>query len=343
MAERLGEFERIDRYLRPLAADVPGALQLRDDAAIVDVPADRRLVVTTDTMVETVHWLPGTDPAGIAAKLLRVNLSDLAAMGAVPFGYTLNLALPRAGDGDPRTGPATSAPEWLDAFTAGLAAEQRVWSIGLLGGDSVGTPGPAALTATLFGLVERGHAHLRLGARPGDRIWVSGTPGDGALGLQAARGDLDGVDGIDDDARAHLAGRYHRPTPRVALGRALIGLATAAIDLSDGLPGDLGHLCRSSGVAAAVEADAIPLSAAARAAVAARPDLYATALSGGDDYELLFTAPPDRDAAIRAAGEASDTAVTPIGEIGPATDAPPVEIRAPDGRPIPDLAGWTHA
>lgn len=340
MAEQLGEFERIDRYLRPLAANVPGALNLLDDAGILDVPADRRLVVTTDTMVEDVHWLAGTEPGWIAAKLLRVNLSDLAAMGAEPFGYTLNLALPAAGEGGDG---ASAADAWLAPFCEALGREQKSWEIGLIGGDSVRTPGPATLTATMFGLVERGHAHLRLGARPGDTVWVSGTPGDGALGLAAAKGELDTLRGVTDGDRSHLARRYHLPTPRLALGRALIGVASAVIDLSDGLPGDLGHICRASRVAARVEADLLPLSDAARAVVAADPERRATALSGGDDYELLFTARPDAEAAVRVSAERAGVSVTPIGTIVDPTDGPPVAILDGNGRPMSGLSGWTHA
>lgn len=343
MSKPLGEFERIDRYLRPLAANVPGALNLRDDAGIVDVPADKRLVVTTDTMVEGVHWLVGTDPATVAAKLLRVSLSDLAAMGATPFGYTLNLALPKVAADAAPAGPASSAGAWLEAFCDGLAGEQQTWDIGLVGGDSVSTPGPATLTATLLGLVERGQALLRLGARPGDRIWVSGHPGDGALGLAAARGELDGLSGVTDAHRAHLAGRYHLPMPRLTLSRRLIGIASAAIDLSDGLPGDLAHICRASGVAARVDAGSVPLSEAAQAVIAADPGRRPVALSGGDDYELLFTASADADEAVRSAAEAVKTPVAPIGTIVPVEDgAALVTIHEPDGTPIEGLAGWTH-
>lgn len=340
MAAQLGEFERIDKYLRPLAADVPGALNLLDDAGIVDVPADRRLVVTTDTMVEGVHWLAGTDPGWIAAKLLRVNLSDLAAMGAAPFGYTLNLALPPAGEAGDR---ASAADAWLAPFCEALGREQKSWEIGLIGGDSVRTPGPATLTATMFGLVERGHAHLRLGARRGDTVWVSGTPGDGALGLAAAKGELDRLPGVTDEDRAHLAGRFHLPTPRLALGRALIGVASAVIDLSDGLPGDLEHICRASRVAARVEADRLPLSDAARAVVAADPKRRAAALSGGDDYELLFTAGSDAEAAVRLAADRAGVGVAAIGTIVDPTEGPSVAILDGDGRSIPGLAGWVHA
>ena len=260
------EFDRIARHFRPLAG--PGSLNLTDDAAVFAPPPGRELVMTADAMVESVHFLPGTDPSLIARKLLRVNLSDLAAMGAVPFGYLVTISVPRS-----------LGEDWFAGFAAGLALDQAEFGIGLLGGDTTQTPGALTLSLTAVGHVAPGTALRRSGARAGDDVWVTGTIGDGVLGLAAARGDL-------ADPNGYLKGRYDLPTPR--LGLPLAGWATAAMDVSDGLFQDLGHICRASGVGAMVEVERIPLSAEAVAAGAAWRE---TAWVGGDDYELLLTAP----------------------------------------------------
>ncbi len=325
MAPRLGEFARIDRYLKPLARDTEGALGLVDDAGVIAPPPGRQLVVTTDAMVEGVHYLPGEDPARLGRKLLRVNLSDLAAMGAEPLAYTLTTVL-----------PASLEDDWLERLAAGLGDDQARYGIGLLGGDSVSTPGPVVLSVTAIGSIAPGQALTRSGARPGDLVYASGMLGDGHLGLYAARGDLDGVDAA---AVAALADRYHLPEPRLTVGRGLVGLATAMIDLSDGLPGDLGHICTASGVGARIEAARVPLSPAARTVVAARPDLLRIALAGGDDYELLLTAPPAVAQDIAALAAATGVPLTPIGEIVAGSG---IAIVDGDGQPIPGLSGWSH-
>src|SRR5690349_11979564 len=252
-AQSLGEFERIRRFFAPLAA--PGALGLRDDAALIDGPDGQHYVLTADAIVEGVHFLSEDPPAQVAQKLLRVNLSDLAAKGAEPVGYLLVTALPRARD-----------EAWLEAFAAGLAADQARFGIGLLGGDSTATDGPATLSVTALGRVASGRAVLRSGARAGDSIYVSGTLGDAALGLQALRGELPG---IAAEARDFLAGRYRLPQPRLALGQRLVGVAHAMMDISDGLVADLGHIVEASGVGAVIEAALLPLSPAARSVIAA--------------------------------------------------------------------------
>lgn len=329
MAGRSGEFERIDRFLKPLAAGFDGALGLLDDAGILAVQAGQSLVVTTDAMVEGIHYLPGEPPDRLARKLLRVNLSDLAAMGAWPTAYTLTLALPREADDD-----------WLADFAAGLAADQRAFAIHLLGGDSVRTTGPAVLSITAFGVADDGRAICRSGAGVGDVVCVSGTVGDGALGLVVAR---DGMPGLDAGAAGHLAMRYHLPEPRVALGRGLVGVATAAADISDGLAGDLGHICRASGVAAVIEADRVPLSPAARAMIALAPHRRIPALAGGDDYELVFTAPPDSMVAVERAAAAAAVPVTMVGRIVAATgEEPPVKVVEADGTVLSGVDGWQH-
>ncbi len=261
------EFDRIARHFRPLAG--PGSLALTDDAAVFAPPPGRELVVTADAMVESVHFLPGTAPGLVARKLLRVNLSDLASMGAVPLGYLLTLSVPR-----------DFGEDWYTGFAAGLAQDQAAFGITLLGGDTTQTPGPLCVSLTAIGHVAPGQALRRSGARIGDEVWVTGTIGDGVLGLEAARGALPDPDG-------YLAGRYNLPTPR--LGLPLHGWARAAMDVSDGLFQDLGHICRASGVGAVVEADLVPLSPQARAA---GPDWREAALVGGDDYELLLAVPP---------------------------------------------------
>ena len=325
MPPGLGEFERIGRYFKPLAGNFEGALELSDDAGWIAPPAGHRVVVTTDAMVEGVHWLTGEDPARLGRKLLRVNLSDLAAMAAEPVAYTLTTALPPSMD-----------DAWLGRLAEGLAADQQRFRVSLLGGDSVSTAGPAVLSVTAMGIVPAGQELRRSGGQPGDLLFVTGVVGDGALGLAAARGDLADIEPADVAA---LAERYRLPDPRVELALRLRGLAHAAIDLSDGLPGDAAHLCRASGLAARIEAARLPLSPAARGAIAERPDLLKVALAGGDDYELLFAAAPS---AVPALADIADAVGVPIAEIGALSAGSGVTIVDEDGTPITGLAGWEH-
>jgi thiamine-monophosphate kinase len=295
------EFDLIAEIFAPLASGTPGAFGLTDDAAVIDVAPGRRLVATVDAMVAGVHFLADDPPADVGRKLLRVNLSDLAAMGAEPLGYVMATVLPADLDFD-----------WLKGFAAGLADDQARFGVGLYGGDTTSTPGPLTLSLTAFGQAVPGAELRRSGARPGDRIYVSGTIGDAALGLEALQGKLPG---LAEDARAYLAGRYRLPTPRVALGQGLVGLATSAIDISDGLAADLGHICETSGVRGVVAAPEVPLSDAARCALAADPGLLADILSGGDDYELLFTAPPEAAGPLGALARELALPLTEIGRI----------------------------
>ncbi len=264
----MDEFALIADWLAPLAAERPGAFELTDDAASIAVPSGHEMVVTADALVAGVHFREHDSPNTAAARALRTNLSDLAAMGAKPYGYMLTLALPPGCDAG-----------WMAAFTERLARDQSTFGIGLLGGDTVATPGPLTVAVTALGFVESGQLLRRSGARPGDMVCVSGTIGDAALALKVA------------GAVPALQERFRLPEPRLALGRALIGCATAAIDISDGLVADLGHLCRASGVGARVGVATVPLSAAGRACLRADPSLIETVLTGGDDYELLFTMP----------------------------------------------------
>jgi thiamine-monophosphate kinase len=315
MPAELGEFGRIRHLLAPLAT-APGALGLTDDAALIDLPPGERLVVTADALVEGVHFLAGDPPDLVARKLLRCNLSDLAAMAAIPVAYVMTMALPPRCDDD-----------WVARFAQGLAIDQAEFGIHLLGGDSVSTPGPITLSVTAFGRAPAGGEVRRSGARPGDIVYVSGTIGDGALGLLAATGRLVGLDPAERD---YLADRYRLPRPRTTLGPALSGLATAMMDISDGLIGDLDHLAAASGVAAVIEAALVPLSPAAASVIADDVGRIEAVLTGGDDYELLFTAAPDTD----LAGPAARSGV-PVTAIGRVTAGAGVEILDRDGAPLP--------
>jgi thiamine-monophosphate kinase len=320
MADRPGEFELIARFFAPLAEGSPGALGLTDDAALIDLPSGHQVVATADMLVAGVHFFAGEPPADIASKSLRVNLSDLAAMGATPLGYLLSLALDETVDSD-----------WLAAFADGLAADQAEFGIGLLGGDTVSTPGPLTVSVTALGAVATGRALRRGGAAAGDRIFVSGTIGDGALGVMLERGDIADV---DDDDGAWFRDRLRRPTPRLDLGPRLIGVASAAVDISDGLVADLGHVCEASGLAATIEAGAVPLSPAARRQVDNRPDLLKSLISGGDDFELLFAVPDGRKAAVEALSAELDLPLTAIGAMTAASSsesAGPAVVHGPGG------------
>ncbi len=310
------EFALIARHFRPLAG--PGALDLQDDAAVLMPPPGRELVLTADAMVAGVHFLADDPPDLVGRKLLRVNLSDLAAKGATPLGYLMTVSAPR-----------TTPDEWFAGFAAGLAQDQREYGITLLGGDTTSTPGPIALSLTAIGHIAPGKAVHRTGAAPGDRVWVTGTIGDGALGLAVARGRL-------ADPTGHLLARYRLPQPRIGL--AVSGIASACMDVSDGLVQDLGHICRAGRVTAEIDAALVPLSDAARAA---GPGWLATCLTGGDDYELLLIVPPPREAALREAALAAGIAVTRIGAVrsGP----PGVIVRGSDGEPmVLETGGWSH-
>ncbi len=319
-----GEIERIARYFAPLAA--PGGLGLIDDVALIEGPEGLQYALTADAIIEGVDYFP-TDPPGLVArKLLRVNLSDLAAKGARPFGYLLITALTAARD-----------EAWLEAFTAGLAADQIKYGIGLLGGDSSATPGPTTLAVMAIGSIAKGKAVLRSGAKSGDLIFVSGTIGDAALGLAALKGKLPSLNAEDRD---FLIDRYHLPQPRVILGQKLVGLVNAMIDVSDGLIADLGHICAASGIGARVRADDVPQSVAARNALKVSNKEIAAILGGGDDYELVFTAHPAMADKIDAAMRDAGVMLTCIGEMGAGEG---VRVFDAAGKAIAiDVAGYSH-
>jgi len=322
--EPLGEFERIRRFFAPLAG--PGALCLLDDAAVVDCRAGQRLVVTADAIVAGVHYLPDDPPDLVARKLLRVNLSDLAAMGARPLHYLLTTAL-----------PAALGSDWLAEFTRGLAEDQRRFGIDLLGGDSVATTGPAVLSLTAVGEVAAGMEIRRSGARAGDLVWVSGTIGDAFLGLAVLQG---AFPQLAPEHRTALIGRFQVPHPRVELGPRLVGIVDAMIDISDGLIADLGHICEVSGVAAVIELASLPLTPAAQVVVDGEPSIRAALATGGDDYELLFTAPASVTQVIEDLSRVLGLPITRIGgiELGEG-----VRLLDAEGRSIPaDSPGYRH-
>lgn len=317
-----GEFAAIARYFAPLATH-PGAFGLKDDLAWLAPRAGRRLVLKTDAIVVGVHTLPGDDPALIARKALRVNLSDLAGKGARPLGYLLALAL-----------PASTGANWLARFAAGLRRDQAEFGISLLGGDTTRTPGPATIAITAVGEALPGRPLLRAGARIGDGIYVSGTIGDAALGLLVLRGKLPR---LAAGHRRFLARRYHLPEPRLALGAAVGRIAGAAMDISDGLVADLGHICAASGCGAEIELAAVPASPAAKAA----GERHAIRrITGGDDYEILFTAPAAAEARLRALAR---TSPVPIARIGRIVARAGVRVRLPNGRIAAiESSGWQH-
>lgn len=320
------EFSFIRRCFAGLAG--PAALDLRDDAALFTPPAGRDLVMAADAMVENVHFLPSDPPGTIGGKLLRCNLSDLAAMGARPEGWLLTLAR-----------PAHIPDSWFEAFSLGLKADQEYFGLSLMGGDTTSTKGPLVLSLTIIGSVAPGQAIQRRGARPGDGLWVSGTIGDGALGLRALQGHIPDPDGW-------LSRRYRTPEPRIGLP--LYGLASAAMDVSDGLVQDAGHLARENGLCVTIRAADVPLSAAARAA---GPQWLETCLTGGDDYEILMAIPPEHEATLKGQGcvqtAHGPVALTRIGVFNApshgAEQAGSVTVVDAAGSPIPlGQGGWSH-
>jgi thiamine-monophosphate kinase len=299
-----GEERLIAKYFKPLAKH-PGAFGLADDAAAIEPPPGCDIVLKADAIVGGVHFLPEDAADKVAQKALRVNLSDLAAKGAKPLGFLLSLALPKD-IGEP----------WIAAFARGLGADAERYGCPLMGGDTDRTPGPAVVSIAAFGAVPHGRMVLRRGARPGDRVVVTGTIGDAALGLALRRdGDAAQRWRLSPAQREHLAARYLLPEPRNVLAEALRLNTSAAMDVSDGLVGDLAKLCRASGIAAAVDAASVPLSDAGRVALAADPALRETILTGGDDYEIVCTLAPHRLDAFRTAAGAVGVPVTEIGTV----------------------------
>jgi thiamine-monophosphate kinase len=316
----MGEFELIERYFRRRGETPDGVvLGIGDDCALLAPRPGMQLAVSSDMLVEGRHFLSTVAPERLAHKALAVNLSDLAACGATPLGFTLALAMPRAD------------AAFLEPFANGLHALAQEHRIALVGGDT--TAGPLALCITVFGEVPAGQALRRDGARAGERLWVSGRLGDARLALEVFRGSL----ALPGERFDLVRRAMEMPTPRVALGQALRGLASAAIDLSDGLLGDLGHLLRASRVGATLDFDALPRSAELAALAPAWQQ--ECLLRGGDDYELLFSAPANQDAAVLAAGAAAGVELSAIGWL----DAEPgLRLREQGRLRAVDAQGFDH-
>lgn len=306
----MNEFSLIGKYFRPLANGFAGSLNLTDDAAILSPPSGHELVITKDAISQGVHFIGNESPDLIASKALRVNLSDLAAMGATPICYFLALMLPE-----------NTSEEWIERFANGLKETQEKFSIKLAGGDTTATKGSLSISITAIGSVPAGTALKRSGAHIGDDIYVSGTLGDAALGLKLLQ------NGKED---SFLINRYLIPQPRIELGIALRGVAGSMMDISDGLAQDLGHICAESNVGAVVYSSKIPTSGAE----------IQTALTGGDDYELLFTAPSMQRENIRQLAQKLALPLTCIGRI---TDGHRVQILDDHGNEIVlDKKGFSH-
>jgi thiamine-monophosphate kinase len=302
------EDDFIARYFAPIAG--AGGLGLRDDAALMKPPEGCELVLTVDTAVAGVHFFANDPPASIARKVLRVNLSDLAAKGADPAGFLLSFAMPADRNAPERT------EEWLAAFSHAMADDAERFNCSLLGGDTVTTPGPLTLSVTAFGTVPVGRMAKRTGARAGDIIFVSGTIGDAALGLQALLNSGDASwNAMDVKDRDYLIGRYREPQPRNCLAQAVRECANGSMDVSDGLAGDLAKMVRVSGVSARIRIVDVPLSPAALRVTGVNPVLLDTALTGGDDYEILCTVSPCAANAFRTAAAKAGVPVTAIGEV----------------------------
>jgi thiamine-monophosphate kinase len=328
--QHLGEFEIIARYFAPLATEA-SALALRDDAAVLAVAEGYELIATCDTLVEGVHFLPDDPPDSVGYKALSVNLSDLAAKGARGHVYLLALAVRR-----------DTKPSWFEAFSAGLRELQQETGISLVGGDTTSSPGPLTITITALGLVRHGHAVLRLGAKTGDRLFVSGTIGDAALGLRLLKDPaLARAWNLSDQDAAFLINRYRRPKPRTELVIPVRNFAQSAIDVSDGLVGDIEKLTRVSHVGTVIEAGNVPFSAAAQKALAREPELLAALLTAGDDYEIVAAVPDASVAAFAAEAKHKGVPVTPIGRISGSGEA--VSVLGPGGHALAlDRKGYAH-
>lgn len=319
MTDRIkDETELIQTYLAPLAAAAPGAFGLRDDAALLSLPEGSELVVTSDPIRAGTHFFATDNASDIAWKALAVNVSDLAAKGATPLAYILALAFPEA-------------PEkaWMGDFTRGLAAAQAAFGCVLVGGDTDRAAGPLSIGVTAFGAVAKGRFVRRQGAAPGDHLFVTGTIGDSALGLDILRASVRLEDRLTEAARQFLVARYLRPTPRLALAPLLSRYASAALDVSDGFVRDLQRLCGTSGLRLSFAA--LPMSSAARAAAETDARVIDRVLSGGDDYEILLAIPPHNVADFVAAAAAAGVEVTDIGIL---KAEEPIVILGADGQPI---------
>jgi thiamine-monophosphate kinase len=300
------ETDLIQTYLAPLAAGFHGAFGLQDDAALIAGEPGHDLVVTTDPVIAGVHFFATDRADDIAWKALAVNISDLAAKGATPLAYTMALALPEA-------------PEraWMANFADGLRSAQTAFGCHLIGGDTDCTPGPLSISITAFGRVPSGQMVRRGTAAVGDHVFVTGTLGDAALGLDVHRPGSHIGEQLPGGDRSFLAGRYLRPSPRIEMIPVLRAFASAALDISDGLTKDLARLAAAAGVGVRVQAGALPLSAPARKMIASEPNCMSAVVAGGGDYEIIFSVPPGRLIAFHKAVRAVPAQVTEIGVLGP--------------------------
>lgn len=327
-ADRPGEFDIISRFFAPLSKGEFGALGLRDDAALLAPKRGNEFVLTVDAIVESVHFLKSDPPHAIAQKALRVNLSDLAAKGARPRAYMLTTAWPPWVDGT-----------WIEAFSRGLAHDQELFHLTLIGGDTVSTPGPLTVSITAIGEVVQGGMFKRAGARAGDDIWVTGSIGDAGLGLLGAKGDLGDT---PDSAKQYLLGRYLVPEPRVSTGLALAGLVHSSIDVSDGLVADLEHMSVASGVGFEIQSGQVPHSPDARRALSVLGEGPGFLLTAGDDYEIAFAAGQSARPLLADIARRTGVSLTRIGKV--VEKSAGVTIVAPDGGLLQFARkGFTHS
>ncbi|MDD7908391.1 thiamine-phosphate kinase [Pseudovibrio exalbescens] len=330
---RLGEFELIERYFAPLA-DGAGAAGLKDDAAVYTPQDGHDIVVSKDMLASGVHFFPEDPPAAIAAKALRVNLSDIASKGARPTAYALGLGL--ASDVD---------EHWIAEFCKGLGEDQRTYGITLLGGDTIKTGGRMVLSVTFFGELPRGSTVRRTSASEGDYIYLTGTVGDAALGLQLRlSAERAGQIGLSEDDADFLLNRYLLPQPRVVAADAVRQFASASMDVSDGLAADLEHMCKAADLWAHVELDQLPLSRAAGNWVAAKPSDITTVITGGDDYELLCAVAPNHAEGFERAVSKAGVPVTRIGRfVSPEPTDPRVQFLSSEGvLDLHGVSGYRH-
>lgn len=322
----MDEFALIRQYFTPLSRGFDGGLSLSDDAAILPSIPGCDLVVTKDALSEGVHFLGSESPDLMAKKALRVNLSDLAAMGATPLAYFLAIMLPRHVESS-----------WVAEFARGLNEDQELFSVYLAGGDTISTQNSLTFSITAIGRVPTGKALRRSHAQPGDIIYCTGTLGDSALGLQLLQRNI--AASISDAVQQFLQQRYYIPEPRLEIGKLLSGHVNGCMDISDGLLQDISHICRASNVAAIIDKEHLPLSHAAQSLIAQNANLWPAIYSGGDDYELLFTAPADQQEAIETIADKTNTPITSIGRIEEGSGVTLMDA----GQPIAiDKAGFNH-
>ena len=323
----MNEFEIIKTYFYPLAKKFPGALSLLDDAALLDIDPDHQMVITNDILTAGVHFFEN-DPADLVArKSIRVNLSDLAAMGAEPLVYLLALSLPNTVD-----------DAWLELFSNGLKQDQINYGISLIGGDTSSTPGPTSISITMLGRIRVNKALKKSNAKLGDDIWVSGNIGDAGVALKIIKGE---VNVIDDKSKNYLFKRLHLPEPRLELGNNLIEIANSATDISDGLANDLNNICQASGFGAVVQGDSIPISELVSTLIKQTKHLKMShIISGGDDYELVFTAPPEYTKNINTLSKNMGLKISKIGSI---VEGKTIRIIDKIGHDLPlETEGYQH-